>query len=174
MDYTAVVTAAVAGNTALLGAVVGAGIQARSTHSQWLIESRLVACQHLMDAYQPLYGNLALSRRGKVFDQSWTEWNAALSSVSFVCAPSVVDAAYSLDEQLWRADWAIRGGHVGQGEWSRIRGPVDDAHSALVQEIRHQTSKKDRAVVRTSGRPRDDDPMWSERDRTEQDRRIES
>src|SRR5699024_6430351 len=116
-----------------------------------------------MDQYADLYEHLALSRRDQVFDQSWAAWNRALTGVSFVCLPAVVDAAYALDEELWRADWAIRGGTTGQREWLERRRSVEAARAALILAVRRATSPRFRTQVRTSGRPADTDPMWTSR-----------
>lgn len=146
---------------ALLGVVLGVWLGARSAGNQWLKDKQLAACQRLMDDYAELYENLALSRRDEVFDQSWAAWNKALIGVTFVCAPSVVNAAYELDEELWRADWAIRGGRTGQAHWLTLRRTVDSARDALLLAVRRETSVRFRGNVRTSGRPSDADPMWS-------------
>jgi hypothetical protein len=156
MDVAALTTSGLA----LLGVALGAWLGARSSHSQWLKDMQLAACQRLMDRYADLYEQLALSRRGEVFDQSWASWNQALTGVSFVCARSVVNAAFALDEQLWRADWAIRGGQTGQLAWIEQRRPLDAARGSFIHAVRRQATAKYRGSVRTSGRPADDDPMW--------------
>jgi hypothetical protein len=164
---------AVAAGIAVVGVVIGAVLGARSTRSQWLKDRQLMVCQRLIDEYGLLYEKLALSRRDEIFDQSWVKWNRALTGVSFVCAQSVVEAAYALDEQMWRADWAIRGGQTGQQAWLQLRRPLDAAHAALVQAIRRQTNRRFGRELRTSGRPLDADPMWQMRQRTTQDRPLD-
>lgn len=153
-------TTLTASGLALLGVVFGAWLGARSTRSQWLKETQLVACQRLMERYAELYEHLALSRRGDVFDQSWASWNQALTEVSLVCVTAVVDAAAALDEQFWRIDWAIRGGHADLQTWIEQRRPLDAARVSFIHTVRRQTATRYRRRVRTSGRPPEDDPLW--------------
>jgi hypothetical protein len=150
----------VSGGLALAGVALGSWLGSRSQSNQWMRETQLSACQRLMDQYANLYNSLALSRRGEVPDLDWSEWNQALTAVSFVCTKPVVDAAHALDETFWRGDWAIRGGRGSQADWLEIRRPIEEARATFVLTARRQNNRNLREPVRTLGRPADDDPMW--------------
>ena len=155
------VSALLSSGFALIGVLLGAGLTARTGDRQWTRQTQLAACRRLMDEFALLYDSMARTCRGEAPELAWASWNQALTEVSFVCTKPVVDAAYALDETLWRVDWAIRGGQAGQGAWLELRRPVESARAALVHAVRLQTSPRLRDSVRTLGRPVDEDPMWT-------------
>ncbi|MFJ9818742.1 hypothetical protein ACIRU3_26510 [Streptomyces sp. NPDC101151] len=156
-----VVSALLNSGFALIGVMLGAWLTARSGDRQWTHQTQLAACRRLMDEFALLYDSLARTHRAESPDLAWASWNQALTEVSFVCTKPVVDAAYALDETLWRVDWAMRGGQTGQDAWLELRRPVENARAAVVHAVRHQTSRRLHGSVRTLGRPADEDPMWT-------------
>jgi hypothetical protein len=148
---------------ALVRVALGAWINGRSSGRQWIRETQLHPCQQAMDEFALLYDGLALSRRGQVPDLNCVPWNRALTGLAFVCPAEVVEAAYELDETLWRADWEIRGGSSGQTSWTRLRRPIDDARDRCFRAARSHVSRGLRQPARFTGRPTDDDPIWSTR-----------
>ncbi|MFG1928862.1 hypothetical protein [Cryptosporangium sp. NPDC048952] len=156
---TAVVSI-VTGALALCGVALGAWLGARNTSRQWTRDAQLRACQRLLERYAAIYDMLARSRRGEAPAIDWASWNHALTEISLLCTPVVVDSAYALDEAIWRLTRAVDESHSSQDEWAALRRPVESAHSTLIHAIRRQFDPEFRGTIRTSGRPADDDELW--------------
>jgi hypothetical protein len=78
------ISALLSSGLALAGVALGAWLGSRGQSTQWMRETQLQACQRLMNQYADIRNYLAQSRRGEVDDLNWSEWNQALTAVSFV------------------------------------------------------------------------------------------
>jgi hypothetical protein len=146
--------------TALVGVVLGAWLAGRGTRGQWLKETQLGACQKLMDQYAQLYESLAKAACGGRAELVWTPWNQAITAITFVCHPKVVEAAIDLDEQMWRLHRSVAAGLTDRDSWVEDRRPVEDARADFVHTVRRHAADGRGRRVRTSGRPPVDDPLW--------------
>jgi hypothetical protein len=154
------VVSILAGALALLGVALGAWLGARNINRQWMRDAQLRACQRLLERYAAIYDHLARSGRTEGSEVDWASWNHALTEISLLCTPEVVDSAYALDEAIWRLTRAVSATRPSQDRWSALRRPVESARADLIHAIRRQFDPKFQGSVRTSGRPADDDELW--------------
>jgi hypothetical protein len=160
---TPAIVSALTSLIALGGVALGAWLNGHNTGRQWTRDAQLRACQRLMDQYAAACAELARTREDVIPDVAWAPWNQALTEVSFVCDKPVVDAAYAIDETFWRVESAIEDGQRSPEAWIPLRHQMESARDAFIRAVRLQTNARFRDPVRTSGRPVDDDPMWTGR-----------
>lgn len=166
MKWDVAVTALGGIVAALIGVLVGGAITVRYTERHWVKDTQLNACAQVLKNYAEIYNGLALSRRGEKPDLDWSQWNQALSVLCLIAPKEVAEAALAIDRSMWRADWDMRGGAVGQPDWIRQRRPIEEKHKDFINLVRRSIVPGIVDLDKVVGRPEESDPMWKNSERS--------
>ncbi len=157
--------------TTLIGVLVGSGLSSRSQQRQWSRDRQADACaQILRESSNVLIEFAVLS--GQQIEvapdgspvptvMDWRPWNEALAMISLVANYDIVEAAQAIDAELWPVHIQIKRGWTGDGDWPRLRNPIEARRQDFVNIARKHFAASGPALRRLTGRPAADDPFWN-------------
>jgi hypothetical protein len=156
--------------TTLLGVLVGSILSSRSQQRQWSRDRQADACTQILRES----GNVLIELAGLTWHLpdpapdgiriptplDWKAWNEALAMISLVGDHRVVEAALAIDAQIWPVHQQIKRGWSAEGEWPRLREPIDACRQDFVNIARKHLAPPGPLLRRLTGRPVADDPFW--------------
>ena len=155
---------------ALLGVIIGGAVAAVTQRRHWRFAEQVEACACFLRNYTSVHlqyvmavnsGNGATASSTSDF-VDWRPFNEALEVLNLMAAREIVDVAHELDRVLWEVGLQIVHGNVAKWDWGQERDKLEGARLEFVNTVRSSLGKGKEPLLRLSGRPPDDDPIWSQ------------
>ena len=175
MPWSLILTLLGAVVTTLLGVLVGSVATSRSQRRHWSRDRQMEACAQVLRESSNVLIELAAVNGRQVNPSSqqrerplpglptqidWRPWNEALAVINLVGDHNVVVAAHAIDAEVWPIHLQIKAGMLGGGEWFTLRDKIDARRREFVNVARQQLAATGPPLLRLTGRPTPDDPIW--------------
>ena len=162
MSWSLVITTLGAVLTTLLGVLVGGVVSNRVQTRHWLRDHRMEAYVQILRESSNVWTALASVKAQHDSAPSgngdhrlpvnWKPWNEFLATVNLTANQEIVEAAYVIDERLWRTKLRIKAGPIPEEEWFSIREKLESSRREFANVARRHLAALG-PLHRISGRP---------------------
>lgn len=165
-DLSALAATGSAVLTTLLGVFAGSYVSGRTQRVQRSWDRQTDACAQVLRESAAILVSLARVARQTASAPDpapgvdWRLWNDALAMVGLVADHDVAEAAFVIDERIWRAHLALTRGMTTPDQWFALRDEVEDRRRRFAEIARRRLDVPGPVPRRLHGRPDTHDPVW--------------
>jgi hypothetical protein len=173
--WSLIITTVGAVLTTLLGVLVGGAITSRSQQRHWSRDRQTEACAQVLRESSNVLIQLAAAN-GRLVNPTteqlerpvpglptlldWRPWNEALAMASLLADHQLVEAALTIDAEIWPIHLKIKARAVAEGDWFALRDKIEDRRRDFVNVARNHLASAGPKLTRLTGRPNPEDPIW--------------